>query len=242
MLSTYPRTVNRVCPLLGLTGDRRSVVDGIDAAHRCHAEAEPALIERTWQARFCLTQAHPQCERYQQAMARRGTSVSGRAPIGDGLVSTRMILAPEPAWRGMAGRARRVGPGRLVAAGAMAAVIGAGAVAVLATLDDGSGLAGGGADGSPTGVASPSPRPTRSPRPSPTPTATPSPTPTPVPETPAPTETPAPAPTPRSYVVQAGDTLAEIAQQFGTTVEAIQAANGIEDPNTIGVGQVLVIP
>lgn len=240
MLPTYPRSVTRVCPLLGLTGDRRSVVDGIDAAHRCHAEAEPALIERTWQAKFCLTQAHPQCERYQAAMARRGTSVSGRAPIGDGLVSTRMVLAPEPAWRGMAGRARRVGPGRLVAAGAMTAIVGAGAVAVLATLDDGSGLAGGAEDGSPSAVASPTPTPT--PRPSPTPTATPSPTPSPLPETPVPTATPAPAPTPRSYVVQEGDTLAEIAQQFGTTVEAIQAANGIEDPDLIAVGQVLVIP
>jgi LysM repeat protein len=120
----------------------------------------------------------------------------------------------------------------------MTAIVGAGAVAVLATMDDG--LSGGAADGSPSAVASPTP--TRSPRPSPTATATPSPTPTPVPETPVPTETPAPAPTPRSYVVQEGDTLAEIAQQFGTTVEAIQAANGIEDPNTIGVGQVLVIP
>jgi LysM repeat protein len=51
-----------------------------------------------------------------------------------------------------------------------------------------------------------------------------------------------PAPTPRTYVVAEGDTLAEIAQQFGTTVEAIQAANGIEDPNAISVGQVLTIP
>ena len=231
--------MTRVCPLLGLVSDRRSVVDGIDAAHRCHAEESPLPIERTWQAKFCLTTAHPQCERYQQAMARRGTAVSGRTSIGDGLVSTRMILAPEPAWRGMAGRARRAGPGRLVAAGAVAAVVGAGAVAVLVTANgDGSG---GLADASPSGTASGSPRATRSPRPSPTVSPTPAPTATPVP-TAAPTATPAPAPTPRTYVVAEGDTLAEIAQQFGTTVEAIQAANGIEDPNTIAVGQVLTIP
>jgi LysM repeat protein len=43
-------------------------------------------------------------------------------------------------------------------------------------------------------------------------------------------------------VVQEGDTLAAIAQRFGTTVEAMQAANGIEDPNEIIIGQVLVIP
>jgi LysM repeat protein len=39
-----------------------------------------------------------------------------------------------------------------------------------------------------------------------------------------------------------GDTLAEIAQRFGTSVGALQAANGIEDPDEIQVGQVLVIP
>jgi spore germination protein len=42
--------------------------------------------------------------------------------------------------------------------------------------------------------------------------------------------------------VAEGDTLAAIAQQFGTSVEALQEANGIEDPDEIVVGQVLVIP
>ena len=50
------------------------------------------------------------------------------------------------------------------------------------------------------------------------------------------------AATPRTYVVQQGDTLASIAQQFGTTVAAIRSANGIADPNEILIGQVLVIP
>jgi len=241
VLSTYPRSVNRVCPLLGLSGDRRSVVDGIDAAHRCHSDATPLPIERQWQARFCLTPAHPQCERYQQAMARRGAAVLGRAPIADGLVSTRMILAPEPAWRGMAGRARRAGPGRFVALGAVATVVGAGAIAAIAAANGGLDLGGLAVETSPSPDTTPSPRPTRSPRPTPSPTPVPTPTPLPS-ETPAPTVAPTPAPTPRTYVVQEGDTLAEIAQQFGTTTEAIQAANGIQDPNVIAVGQVLVIP
>jgi len=43
-------------------------------------------------------------------------------------------------------------------------------------------------------------------------------------------------------VVQEGDTLAAIAQRFGTTVAALQQANGIDDPNEIIVGQVLTIP
>jgi LysM repeat protein len=58
-----------------------------------------------------------------------------------------------------------------------------------------------------------------------------------------PTALPPPTPAPQqTYVVQEGDTLAAIAQQFGTTVEALQSANGISDPNEILIGQVLVIP
>ena len=44
------------------------------------------------------------------------------------------------------------------------------------------------------------------------------------------------------YVVQPGDTLSDIAEQFDVTVEAILAANAIPDPDLIAVGQTLVIP
>lgn len=54
--------------------------------------------------------------------------------------------------------------------------------------------------------------------------------------------TPSPAAEVITYTVQAGDTLAKIAAEFGVTVEAIVEANGIEDPSLINVGQVLVIP
>jgi putative chitinase len=43
-------------------------------------------------------------------------------------------------------------------------------------------------------------------------------------------------------VVQPGDTLSGIAQQFGTTTQAIAAANNITDPTLINVGQTLTIP
>jgi len=45
-----------------------------------------------------------------------------------------------------------------------------------------------------------------------------------------------------TYVVQSGDTLSKIAAQFGTTVSAIAAANNIDDPSYIYVGQQLTIP
>ena len=50
-----------------------------------------------------------------------------------------------------------------------------------------------------------------------------------------------PAPSQTIYIVQEGDTLNLIAQQFGTTVAAIQAANGLTGTE-INVGQELIIP
>jgi LysM repeat protein len=44
------------------------------------------------------------------------------------------------------------------------------------------------------------------------------------------------------HVVQAGENAFRIALRYGTTIEAIAAANGISNPNLIFVGQVLVIP
>jgi LysM repeat protein len=49
-------------------------------------------------------------------------------------------------------------------------------------------------------------------------------------------------PSANTYTVVAGDTLWGIAQQFGTTVEAIAAANNITNTNSIEIGQVLTIP
>lgn len=55
----------------------------------------------------------------------------------------------------------------------------------------------------------------------------------------------APTPTPGGqvvYFVEWGDTLWEVARRYGTTVDAIAAANNIPDPDRIYVGQRLVIP
>lgn len=46
----------------------------------------------------------------------------------------------------------------------------------------------------------------------------------------------------RVHVVQAGETLADIAIQYGSSVVAIARANGIDDPEVIWVGQQLEIP
>jgi len=44
------------------------------------------------------------------------------------------------------------------------------------------------------------------------------------------------------HTVQTGESLSQIAQQYGVTVEQILAVNGLDDPNTIIVGQELLIP
>jgi LysM repeat protein len=62
---------------------------------------------------------------------------------------------------------------------------------------------------------------------------------------PEPTE-PAPGPTEPSggqtYTVQEGDIPETIAAQFGITADALMAANGITDPTSLQIGQVLIIP
>lgn len=45
-----------------------------------------------------------------------------------------------------------------------------------------------------------------------------------------------------SYTVKSGDTLSEIAQRYGTTVNEIASLNGISNPDIIYVGQYLIIP
>lgn len=45
----------------------------------------------------------------------------------------------------------------------------------------------------------------------------------------------------QTYTVQSGDTLSGITAKFGTTYQSLASINGIADPNTIYVGQVLKI-
>ena len=52
-----------------------------------------------------------------------------------------------------------------------------------------------------------------------------------------------PSPTPSGmYIVKAGDTLSAIADDFSTTVEEIMVVNDISSPESIQIGQTLIIP
>jgi len=64
---------------------------------------------------------------------------------------------------------------------------------------------------------------------------------TPGPAHPAATKTPMPLGE-RVHIVQPGDTLWDLSQKYGVSVEAIAKANHIKDPDAIFPGQKLVIP
>lgn len=52
-----------------------------------------------------------------------------------------------------------------------------------------------------------------------------------------------PSPTPVGlYIVQDGDTLSSLAEEFNTTVEEIMATNDILEPESLQIGQELIIP
>jgi LysM repeat protein len=58
----------------------------------------------------------------------------------------------------------------------------------------------------------------------------------------APAATSAPAGAQKTYTVQAGDNLAGIAAKFGVTIQALQQANNLSNPDQIYSGQILKIP
>ncbi len=55
-------------------------------------------------------------------------------------------------------------------------------------------------------------------------------------------ETPLPTSTPFLYIVQAGDTISEIAEKFKISQEELRAANPDVSPNSISIGMTLIIP
>ncbi len=67
-------------------------------------------------------------------------------------------------------------------------------------------------------------------------------TPTPAPKTPAATTAAIPTVQGNSYIVQPGDNLSSIAARYNTTVEAITNLNKLANPDSLYVGQILLVP
>jgi LysM repeat protein len=233
--------VDRICPYLALADDGRTVADGFDAEHRCHALAPPAPLERARQVQLCLTEAHARCERFAAARTAWLAASSGLPRVAPDVAfgRTRLILEPEPAWRNLAGPPAARISRRTILVGAVGA-----AALLLFVVGNLFGFLG----RAPASTPSPTPSLSASPSVAATPTVAPTASPTLPPPSIAPTAsptalpTPTPAPTLRTYRVKSGDTLNGIAQLFHTTAQAIADANGFAVNDTINVGQVLIIP
>jgi LysM repeat protein len=230
--------VDRICPYLALADDGRTVADGFDPEHRCHALTPPASLERSRQVQLCLTEAHARCERFAAARTAWLAASSGLPRVSPDVDfgRTRLVLEPEAAWRSLSSSpTARLTRGALVVAAAALALV---ALLVLSSVFHL--LGGASSTGSPSPTLSPSALASATAQPSPAPgsvAASASASALPASVVPAAT----PEPSQRQYVVQEGDTLNLIAQRFGTTVQAIQAANGLTGTE-INIGQVLIIP
>jgi len=227
--------VDRICPYLALADDGRTVADGFDPEHRCHALSPPAPLDRSRQVQLCLTEAHARCERFAAARTAWLAASSGLPRVAPDVDfgRTRLVLEPEAAWRSLAtSPTNRIARPALIVAAVAAAVVGLLVLSSLFGILDG-----------PPATASQTATPSPSPTPSPAASAPPASVPASASAVPASSATavPTPVPTQRIYVVQQGDTLNEIAQRFGTTADAIRAANGLTG-DTIDVGQRLIIP
>jgi hypothetical protein len=228
--------VDRICPYLALADDGRTVADGFDPEHQCHALTPPAPLERARQVQLCLTEAHTRCERFSAARTAWLAASSGLPRVASDVDfgRTRLILEPEPSWRNLAGAPRSHFSRRTIVVGAL----GAAAVTLLVL---------GSAFGLFVGVPAPSatPTPTASASVAASPTASPVASISSEPSVsiaPTVTPPPTPGPTPRTYIVQSGDSLNSIAARFTTTAQAIADASGIKVTDTISPGQVLIIP
>jgi LysM repeat protein len=230
--------VDRICPYLALADDGRTVADGFDAEHRCHALTPPPLLERARQVQLCLTEAHARCERFAAARTAWLAASSGLPRVAPDVAfgTTRLIVEPEPAWRNLSAP-----PVARVSRRTILIGVAAGAALLLLLLGNALGILGRAPapSPSPTPSVSPSPSvtaaPTVAPTPAPTPTIAPTASPTAAP-------TPTPAPTPHTYIVQSGDTLNEIAVRFHTTAQAIADASGIKVNDILNAGDILIIP
>lgn len=220
-----------ICPLLTLGGNARAVSASPDPAHRCAASGSFSSIDREHQARFCLSGGYEGCDRYRAHVEQFGPIGPAWGPAAPDATfgSTRLVVEAAPRSV-IPSRTRSLATAILI----VVLLIGVGAAVAWAGLGGLETLLGPGAAPSPSATASATSEPSGTPQPSVAATAAPTPGPTPGP-------TPAPAPTPVTYIVQQGDTLNAIAAQFGTTAEAIMAANGLTS-DVIHPGQVLIIP
>jgi LysM repeat protein len=234
--------VARLCPYLLAEGGWRSPSPSGD--HRCTAVDPPARLASAKQARLCLAAAHADCATYAAALASRAARDLPPSAARRPLARTAPIVLERARHRlpvDVGAGSTRWGQAGLVLLMVIALV----AVVLARTAPSGSRAPGGAA--TPAGAGASSYASAAAPV---TPSAPGSSASGPVASASGPVASASAfdgspsAPPPSvaaSYTVRKGDTLSGIAATFGTTVAALQKANGLTS-TTLRVGQVLTIP
>jgi len=261
---------SNICPHLGLADDADSHATYATEAHRCFRLATPTRIATGHQDGYCLGENHPQCPVFMGEGVEATATPAAAAPPP---LESAPPEPQAPIWSSNSDTATQTGggvpppagrkPGGSVGGGGLsmpAATISLFALAIVVVIvayfinqqlgDDGG--SGSPAEtlavqqtqtaeaGGPAATQSGDTDPTATTQGGGTGTGTPA-------TTAEPTEDPAETPTEQigqiTHTVEAGQYLGTIAALYGTTVDAILAANpDISDPNSISVGQVLIIP
>jgi LysM repeat protein len=238
-----------ICPYLtARDGSWRSAAPHRD--HRCGAVDPPGLLPIDKQRRLCLSVEHGSCAAFRAARAGRAAVLApGLDPtavaVADAsrrpLARTAAVVLERPRFGGITSRWPLDRAWSQIAL-VVLMILAFGAVAVSRFSESGQSAAVVPTP-SATAAATATPRPTPSPSPSPVASAQPSGLLAPSGSAAVPSAAPASgAPSFRAtYRVKAGDTLDAISRQFGTTVKAIQEANGLTSTD-LKIGQVLNIP
>ena len=245
--------VAEVCPFLTASGGGWRHSDP-SREHRCDALRPPAPLSSEKQRRLCLTAQHVDCATFVAAVGgSRGPGVVlGGGGVVEAAASRWAFARTAPVVFDSTGIPTSVGAltrghgGQLVLAGLLVvALVAVGASRFATPRSAAIVTAPSPSPAALLGVPSPSPLPTNGPTAALSPPASPAggppkATPSPLP-TARPTAGPTIAPT-RVYTVRQGDTLGSIAARFGTTVGVLEQLNGISNPRSLRVGQVLRIP
>jgi LysM repeat protein len=235
-----PRSLTGICPyLVAVDGGWRS--SGVAREHRCRAVAPPAPLAAEKQRRLCLTADYPMCATFEAARAARPVAHDRLPALPRPLARTAPVVLDH--GRLTAGAPTIQADRTTVQVVLIALLIVAFAAIVLARVASGDSPA---SSPSPAATSVPAGGATAVPG-SHAPAATPSPARSGTGPSAGPsgnTDSPAPDPSgaAQTYKVKSGDTLVGIAARFGTTPRAIADLNGIANPASLKVGQVLKIP
>src|SRR5262245_28231278 len=235
-----PRSLTGICPYLAaVDGDWRS--SSVAREHRCRAVAPPAPLAAEKQRRLCLTADYPMCATFEAARAARPVA-HDRLPVLPRPLARTAPVVLDHGRLSMSSPVLRADRTTIQVV-LIALLVIAFAAIVLARVASGDAA---GAIGSPSPAATVVPAGGGSAVPATrAPASTPSSSTSSDPSSGPTGNTSSPAPDPsvtQTYKVKTGDTLVGIAAKYGTTPRAIADLNGIANPASLKVGQVLKIP